>query len=106
MTKLSESLNVYDETSKKFRESDASVTVHIKSLDKKAGKARESMLGIMPGTFYDAVMPETVESMWGPVPFKPLPAGTENKCKAVVHRYAEKLFTSSESYYNYVISAS
>ena len=43
-------------------------------------------LAIVPGSFYDAVMPENVESMWGPVPMRRLPEGQENECKAVVHR--------------------
>lgn len=43
-------------------------------------------LGILPGTFYDTIMPETVESIWGPVPLKKLEEGKDNNCKAVSHK--------------------
>ena len=43
-------------------------------------------LVISPGSYYDCIMPENVESIWGPIPLKHLPEGTENKCKAVTHR--------------------
>ena len=56
----------------------------------KAREVRDTKLGILAGTFYDSVMPETVESMWGPVPMRKLPEGRENKCKAVVHRYEKE----------------
>ena len=43
------------------------------------------LFSIQPGTFYDCVMPETVESMWGPVPLERLPEGVDNTCRAVTH---------------------
>ena len=42
---------------------------------------------IRPGAFYDCVVPQEVESMWGPVPVQTLPQGVEdNNCKAVTHK--------------------
>ena len=41
---------------------------------------------IEAGTYYDCIMPENIESMWGPVPLKKLPDGVDNECKAVTHR--------------------
>ncbi len=58
--------------------------------------------GILPGTFYDAVMPETVESMWGPVPLKTLPEGTTNDCKAITHRYAITFYTTLDTRQHYL----
>ena len=44
------------------------------------------VLALFTSDFQKAVMPENVESMWGPVPFKALPPGTENKCDVASHR--------------------
>ncbi len=47
------------------------------------------LLRILPGSYYDCVMPPDAESMWGPVPLPPLSPGdadAENVCKAVTHR--------------------
>ena len=44
-------------------------------------------LTIDPGTFYDCIMPEQIEALWGPVPLGKLPPGIDNECKAVTHRY-------------------
>ena len=41
---------------------------------------------IDPGTFYDCIMPEQVEALWGPIPLGRLPPGMDNECKAVTHR--------------------
>ncbi len=84
--KLEAQAKLYDAKSKKFVASKVAVGVSASCKLVKAGETREATLGILPGTFYDTVMPETVESMWGPVPMKKLPDGEENKCKAVVHR--------------------
>ena len=51
-----------------------------------SGAKEPTVLGVMPGTFYDTVMPETAETMWGPVPLARLPQGQANSCKAVVNR--------------------
>ncbi len=45
----------------------------------------DRMLKIEAGAYYDCVMPEDVEALWGPVPLRRLPEGQENKCKAVTH---------------------
>ena len=42
-------------------------------------------LCISPGTFYDCVIPEDVESLWGPIPLERLPKGVDNNCRAVTH---------------------
>ena len=44
------------------------------------------VLALFNSDFRKAVMPENVESMWGPIPFKALPPGTENKCDVASHR--------------------
>ena len=84
---LDGSLSVFNEQSKTFSEMANGVRLRGEVTLVKSGEKRDTNLGILAGTFYDAVMPETVESMWGPVPMKRLPDGKENKCKAVVHRY-------------------
>ena len=43
------------------------------------------VFGIKPGSFYDAIIPETVQSLWGPVPLERLPEGVDNTCRAVTH---------------------
>ena len=80
-------LSVFNEQSKTFSDMANGVRLRGEVTLVKSGEMRDTNLGILAGTFYDAVMPETVESMWGPVPMKRLPDGKENKCKAVVHRY-------------------
>ena len=40
---------------------------------------------VSPGTFYECIIPEKVESLWGPIPLQHLPAGIDNKCRAVTH---------------------
>ncbi len=42
-------------------------------------------LVIEAGAYYDCVMPEDAEALWGPVPLRRLPEGEENNCKAVTH---------------------
>ena len=44
---------------------------------------------IEAGSFYDCVIPEDAEALWGPVPVPKLPpTEAENNCKAVTHRLA------------------
>ena len=59
------------------------------SLSKAAQSRVCRRLSILPGSYYDCVMPASAESMWGPVP---LPAAAssaheaaDNVCKAVTH---------------------
>eukprot|EP00095_Tigriopus_kingsejongensis_P000673 maker-scaffold340_size202118-snap-gene-0.21 protein:Tk00673 transcript:maker-scaffold340_size202118-snap-gene-0.21-mRNA-1 annotation:"hypothetical protein LOTGIDRAFT_153725" len=42
-------------------------------------------LYIAEGSYYDCVIPENIESMWGPIPLERLPEGVDNHCKAVTH---------------------
>ena len=79
-------LSVFNEKSKIFTEMANGVRLGGVITMVKSGEMRDTALGILAGTFYDSVMPENVESMWGPVPMRKLPEGKENKCKAVVHR--------------------
>ena len=45
-----------------------------------------TVFGIEQGSFYETVMPEHLEAMWGPVPLEKLPEGKENICNAVSHK--------------------
>ncbi|XP_059096680.1 uncharacterized protein LOC131891171 [Tigriopus californicus] len=42
-------------------------------------------LYIAEGSYYDCVIPENIENMWGPIPLERLPEGVDNHCKAVTH---------------------
>ena len=66
--------------------SSCKVQLSFKMRMKSLKEPRNTIYGIMPGTFYETIMPETVETMWGPVPLKKLPENQENKCHAVTHR--------------------
>ena len=59
------------------------------SLSKAAKGGVCRRLSILPGSYYDCVMPASAESMWGPVPLPPPSssddAAEENVCKAVTH---------------------
>ena len=48
-------------------------------------EACDVVFSIKPGDFYDCIMPETVASLWGPVPLERLPPGVDNTCRAVTH---------------------
>uniref|UniRef100_A0A0K2T426 Putative LOC101847836 [Aplysia californica] n=1 Tax=Lepeophtheirus salmonis TaxID=72036 RepID=A0A0K2T426_LEPSM len=37
------------------------------------------------GSYYDCIIPENIENLWGPIPLKDLPSDEDNNCKAVVH---------------------
>ena len=45
------------------------------------------ILALKSGDYQDCIMPEMVESMWGPVPLPRLPPGVDNKCSVASHRY-------------------
>ena len=45
------------------------------------------LLILQASSFTQAIMPENVESMWGPVPLRSLPPGTENKCDVASHKW-------------------
>ena len=53
--------------------------------NERLGTPVESKFHIQPGAFYDCIIPEDVESLWGPIPLQKLPRGVSNKCRAVTH---------------------
>jgi hypothetical protein len=68
---------------------DISVSLDLKLLETRFEPSMKPIIfGIERGSFYESVMPQNVESMWGPVPFpvEKLPEGTENICNAVCHK--------------------
>ena len=77
----------------------------------KVGVASEDVkFSVAAGAFYDCIIPEQVESLWGPIPLQHLPPGVDNKCRAVTHGYVynslilgRNRLLSVESPYNKVI---
>ena len=67
------------------------------SLSKAARGGVCRRLSILPGSYYDCVMPTSAESMWGPVPLPLVDEDGENACKAVTHAIlaasGQKLFS-------------
>ena len=53
--------------------------------NERLGRPVASKFHIEAGSFYDCVIPEDVESLWGPIPLQRLPKGVSNKCRAVTH---------------------
>ena len=52
----------------------------------KVGTAAEDVkFTVAAGAFYDCIIPEQVESLWGPIPLQHLSPGVDNKCRAVTH---------------------
>jgi len=45
----------------------------------------DMVFGILPGKFYDCIMPVTAQSLWGPIPLNPLPPNVDNTCRVVTH---------------------
>ena len=61
-------------------------TLNVKISNERFGKPRDSVgFSIMVGAFYDCIIPEDVESLWGPIPLQKLPPGVDNSCRAVTH---------------------
>ena len=61
-------------------------TLDVKISNERFGKPRDSVsFSIMVGAFYDCIIPEDVESLWGPIPLQKLPPGVDNSCRAVTH---------------------
>jgi len=50
-------------------------------------KLGKVVLKLQAGLFSNVVMPETVESLWGPVPLGRLPPGAVNHCTVANHKY-------------------
>lgn len=61
------------------------VWLNLENLKLAASSKRDVRFTVAPGAFYDCVMPETSEAMWGPVPLQRLPPDTPNNCRAVTH---------------------
>jgi hypothetical protein len=53
--------------------------------NERLGPATEQVFHIQEGSFYNCVMPENVESLWGPIHLGRLAPGVENTCRAVTH---------------------
>ena len=62
-------------------------------------EAWDTVFSIKPGAFYDCIIPETVSSLWGPVPLETLPAGLDNTCRAVTHSIVSGLEERKMSVY-------
>ena len=61
-------------------------TLSLEMSNERFGKPRDSVgFNIMVGAFYDCIIPEDVESLWGPIPLQKLPPGVDNSCRAVTH---------------------
>ena len=60
-------------------------TVSLELSNERFGKAKDTCFKIMVGSFYDCIIPEDVESLWGPIPLQKLPQGVDNSCRAVTH---------------------
>ena len=50
-----------------------------------SSRPTDMVFGIQPGSFSDCIIPETVRTLWGPIPLETLPKGVDNKCRAVTH---------------------
>lgn len=59
----------------------------------------DMVFGIQPGSFYDCIMPETVQQLWGPIPLERLPDGVDNNCRAVTHSIVNMMETKVMSVY-------
>ena len=63
---------------------------------------KDQVFSIMPGTFYDCVIPETVASLWGPIPLERLPETVDNSCR-YMHAQSGIVFNSNCPKYLWVI---
>ena len=60
-------------------------TVNLELSNERFGKPKDTCFKILVGSFYDCIIPEDVESLWGPIPLQKLPRGVDNTCRAVTH---------------------
>ncbi|XP_052811431.1 uncharacterized protein LOC128239039 [Mya arenaria] len=52
--------------------------------------AKPLKLHLSPGGYTNAIIPENIRQLWGPVPFDKLPGGVDNSCIVATHRlYAQ-----------------
>ena len=59
--------------------------VNLELSNERFGKPKDTCFKILVGSFYDCIIPEDVESLWGPIPLQKLPRGVDNTCRAVTH---------------------
>ena len=48
--------------------------------------AGDAVLQLEPGTYETAVIPENIQTLWGPIALERLPRGKDNQCKVATHR--------------------
>ncbi|WAR06795.1 GRDP2-like protein, partial [Mya arenaria] len=65
-----------------FRLGCLDVTVEAKHTDI---KAKPLKLHLSPGWYTNAIIPENIRQLWGPVPFHKLPVGVDNSCIVATH---------------------
>ena len=46
----------------------------------------DAFLRLEPGTYETAVIPENIQTLWGPIALERLPRGKDNQCKVATHR--------------------
>ena len=74
------------EASSKDNSPEAVILVNLELSNERFGKPKlDTSFKIMVGSFYDCIIPEDVEPLWGPIPLQKLPRGIDNKCRAVTH---------------------
>ena len=79
-------LQNFHKENKSFVSSDYQLQLIFKMRVKIRREPKTMVYGIMPGTFYETVMPQNAKAIWGPVPLRKLPGNEENKCHIVTHR--------------------
>ena len=65
-------------------------TVNLELSNERFGKPKDTCFKILVGSFYDCIIPEDVESLWGPIPLGKLPPEEENVCQVVTHKVFAK----------------
>jgi hypothetical protein len=60
-------------------------TVTLELSNERFGKQTDTCFTIQVGSFYDCIIPEQIEKLWGPIPLQKLPKGIDNRCRAVTH---------------------
>ena len=65
---------------------EAVILINLELSNERFGKPKlDTSFKIMVGSFYDCIIPEDIEPLWGPIPLQKLPRGVDNKCRAVTH---------------------
>ena len=69
-----------------FFSPEAVILINLELSNERFGKPKlDTSFKIMVGSFYDCIIPEDIEPLWGPIPLQKLPRGVDNKCRAVTH---------------------